>query len=288
MGDLHFGRQVMRDLRAIAAAIAVLAIGAVIVRYLMADDKLGRGTPITALLAITVIIYALVSGRLNEFSAPGGWKAKFSEAADRPVAMTAEAIGSTSLDLHTIPKVDVDEVIRRIKAEGGDGKPIILAMTLGYWSDDENLRYNEDNLRKILEYLAVTRNFRALVIVGERSTLIAYAPARQAALLTAPSLKGLREEFVKAVVCKKISGTWNRELLTDAHVTLGTSYSDALQTMNDQSLSCIAVVDRTGRFRGIVDRDHIATSLLLALARTGQDRPMRPSKRNAQAPSEAS
>lgn len=105
------------DGQAIAASAVVLVLGAIIVRLL--TDRTGSGTPITALLVITVIIYALVSGRLSEFSAPGGWRAKFSEAADRPVTLSSLVIGATSLELHEIPKADFSAVKAHLGAEAG-------------------------------------------------------------------------------------------------------------------------------------------------------------------------
>jgi CBS domain-containing protein len=248
------------DLRAIAAGIAVLIVGAIVVAVL--TDRAHAGTAITALLAVTVIIYALVSGRLSEFTAPGGWRAKFSEAADRPVDMTRGVIASTSLDWHDIEKADFYTVKQKVATLGGDGKPIVLKMIIG------NTTYQAENLRIILEYLAVTRNFRALVIVDEQQKLVAYIAARQAALLVSPSLGEFREQLVVAVKTRQIPAFRDRELMTDASVPLETSYADALQQMNERSLSCIAVVDTAGQFRGIVDRDGITTTLLLALART--------------------
>jgi hypothetical protein len=62
------------DRQAIGVAAVVLVLGAIVVWLI--TDRAGRGTPATALLAVTVIIYALVSGRVSEFSAPRSRKAK--------------------------------------------------------------------------------------------------------------------------------------------------------------------------------------------------------------------
>ena len=47
------------------AAIIVMILGASVIALLMQDGH-DRGTPFTALLAVTIIVYALVSGRLRE------------------------------------------------------------------------------------------------------------------------------------------------------------------------------------------------------------------------------
>jgi CBS domain-containing protein len=247
------------DLRAMISAVVILALGATVVALLTNVDK--RGTPVTVLLAVTILMYAMVSGRVSEFSGPGGWKAKFAAVAARSVS-SAGYVEQASLKMRDIPKGDAPIVKNAISRVGGDDKPIALIMVMAHPD------YKEDNLKLILDYLALTRNFRALVVVDEAGKLVGYAPARQAAFLSGggESASSSRKLLVDWIVTGQTSGRWDRELMTDACVTLGTSFADALEKMNKRSLSCIAVIDDAGHYRGIIDRDHIVASLLLSLA----------------------
>lgn len=140
-------------------------------------------------------------------------------------------------------------------------------MELGYAG------YDTENFRVILEYFATIRNFKAIVIVDKQRRLVAYIPAGQAASLVGATLPDFRKQFVEAVSTGSMAPSWDPELMTDASVKLGASYADALAAMDNRSLPCIAVVDDKGRFLGIMERDHIANSLLLALARAAGSRP---------------
>ena len=197
---------------------------------------------------------------LSEFSAPGGWKARFTEAATRPVATTSGVLDAALYDVPSVPKVDPDETKRQVMALSGDNRPIVLSMTVG------NQNYSGEALGTILEFLSIIRNFRAVVVVNEQKKLIAYFPGHQAKFLALRSLSQMRDEFTNLVKSGEISVSWNPELLADKVVNIGATYADALEQMNRGALSCIAVVDRSDRFRGIIDREHVTGSLLLALA----------------------
>jgi hypothetical protein len=98
--------------------------------------------------------------------------------------------------------------------------------------------------------------------------LISYICARQARSLTGQFSEDLRNEVVSAVSNKDIEALWQNTAMRTASVVEGTSYAEALNKMNDLWSPCIAAIDAGGKFSGIVDRDRIANSLLLALSRT--------------------
>jgi hypothetical protein len=89
-------------------AVVVLLVGGLGLTLLI--DRPNRATPITGLLILAVIVYGVASGRLSEFSGPGGWRAKFSEAAGKPVkdllAIITPTIIGVDLILHGTPEAD--------------------------------------------------------------------------------------------------------------------------------------------------------------------------------------
>src|SRR4030088_1040751 len=70
-----------------------LAIGAFVLAFAIAFAinrmKFGDSVTLIALLLTPLIVYGVASGKIQEFSAPGGWGAKFREAAQATVTTTA-------------------------------------------------------------------------------------------------------------------------------------------------------------------------------------------------------
>src|SRR3954466_2184215 len=70
--------------------LAVLAFfAAFIVALIINKAKIGDSATFIALLLTPMIVYGVASGKIQEFSAPGGWGAKFREAAQAAVTPTA-------------------------------------------------------------------------------------------------------------------------------------------------------------------------------------------------------
>src|SRR5438552_4587118 len=71
----------------------LLAAGAFILAFVVAFAinrmKFGDSATFVALLLTPMVVYGVASGKIQEFSAPGGWGAKFRDAAQAAVTPTA-------------------------------------------------------------------------------------------------------------------------------------------------------------------------------------------------------
>src|SRR6266699_518406 len=62
---------------------------ALAVAYAISRMKFGDSATFVALLLTPMVVYGVASGKIQEFSAPGGWGAKFRDAAQAAVTPTA-------------------------------------------------------------------------------------------------------------------------------------------------------------------------------------------------------
>src|SRR5882724_1221230 len=108
-------------------AFAAAFIVAVIIHWM----KVGDSATFIALLLTPMIVYGVASGKIQEFSAPGGWGAKFREAAQATVAPTAltplrEAIQQFEI-IEKAGLAELQGLGRRLQKD----KPIALSFKLG-------------------------------------------------------------------------------------------------------------------------------------------------------------
>jgi len=252
-----------RDLTAVI--VVSLFLEYAFVAIWLAKNRMGIGDSVTliTLLVIPLLLYGIVSGRLTEFSGPGGWGAKFREAARQPVDISRGPVDLEQID--TIQKENYPALQEKIRRrEIREGKPIILTMKLGSAS------YDAEIVVDYLRDLAHFPNFKFVIMVDDRNRFAAYIPA--GALIRANDLQlADLPDLINAV------RSGNRDavsavpgVLTEC-ITTRTSNAEALRTMERLGLDAIPVVDEdTKQVRAIADRDRILGRMLLAL--TGADK----------------
>ena len=69
-------------------------VGGVALAALIKMLKIGDSTTFIALLLTPLIVYGVASGKVQEFTAPGGWGAKFQEVAHEAVSTAVSQLNS--------------------------------------------------------------------------------------------------------------------------------------------------------------------------------------------------
>jgi len=255
--------QKYRDLT--ASIVVVLFLGLAVTGIWVTKTQLGitDSATLIALLIIPLLLYGIASGRLTEFSGPGGWGAKFAR---------------QTVDLSQVP-VDLknDQQIETIRKENyrvlqdqirqgniHEGPPIILTMTMGAET------YNAMSLNDYLRDLSHFPNFKFVIIVDKNDRLVAYVPARVLKRANDLNLSDF-PTLITAVnnnnpmALLKVAG-----VLTEP-ITTRTTNAEALRTMEKYDLDAIpAVAENTRTVQAIVERNRILNRMLLAL--TGGDK----------------
>lgn len=244
--------------------VAALIVVSIFVEYAfvaiwLAKNKFGiiDSVIVVALLVVPLLLYGIVSGRLTEFSGPGGWGAKFREAARQPVDTSLEPIDLEQVN--TVEKENYNlfhEQIRRKDIQ--EGKPVILTMIMG------KNKYNTQSWSDYLRDLSNYPNFKLTIIRDDNNGLVAYIPVprlKRASELQTDDFKALIDAINRGDKASllTIPGVFTRTMPPR------TTNANALRTMEKYGLEAIPVVDKDNRVLAIADRERILSHMILAL-----------------------
>src|SRR5437868_14795086 len=119
-------------MEAIGLAIGAFVL-AFVVAYVINRNKIGDSATYIALLLTPMVVDGVASGKIQEFSAPGGWGAKFREAAQAKVAVTTTNLTPLSdavRQLDVVEKGGLSE-LQNLGPKLQKDKPIALSFQLG-------------------------------------------------------------------------------------------------------------------------------------------------------------
>ena len=143
----------------VSAAVLIAAVGILfLVKQLLGSVD---GSAFVAILLVPLIVYALASGRLAEFSGPGGWGAKFRSAATSQVE-TSDIIENAEA-LQAVEKGGLRHLRDAVERLNPD-LPNALTLRVGrrgYYVPDAIVRY--------LKTLMAVGPSTYVVFVGERN-----------------------------------------------------------------------------------------------------------------------
>jgi hypothetical protein len=242
---------------------ALLALGAFAAAFLVAaiikKATLGDSATFIALLLTPMIVYGVASGKIAEFSAPGGWGAKFRETAQEAVTPTAMTtpLSAIAQQFDMIEKGGLSQ-LQNLGPQLHKDKPIALSFKLGQQS------YNVDAAKKYIEVLLLNDRDMTVLILDSGGHFVAMTEGRTMLTLLETAdqgqkiigaLSGNDKEFFV-----KFPGFHTNSIKkTDTNAT-------ALEKMREQNAHSIVVVDNQGLPTGVVKRDDIVSRLLEKLA----------------------
>lgn len=240
----------------VAVAVLVVAVGVLLVMKRLVGSV--DGATFIAVLLIPLIVYAVVSGRVAEFSAPGGWGAKFRSAATSQVE--SSGIIENVEALQAIEKGGFRELNLAVEQLNPD-LPNALTLRVGlsnYYHPDAILRY-------LKTLMAVGPSTYVVFVANETGGFVGSANASQVvAILEA---EPTRDQFMEELVSGgdgafEELGNLVRQLLKPED-----SNSMALQKFLDSNAEALVVVSEDGQKPiGIVDRNRLMTKLMVKLA----------------------
>ena len=245
---------------AIAAGIAVFVAALALIwglRKIMGGSI--DGAIFIAVLLVPVIVYALVSGRLAEFSGPGGWGAKFRTAATDQVE--ASAILENVEGLQEVEKRGLRDLQRIV--DGLDPNlPNALLLRVG-----KSGYYQPGAIRTYLTTLMTVGPSTYVVFVdNETSGFVASANASQIlALVDSNTDAGpFMSELGSGQSADAFKGY---DFLVRQSLKSDETNAKALQIFLDTNADALVVVSEDGKKPvGVVDRNRLITKLMVKLA----------------------
>jgi len=219
--------------------------------------KVGDSATFIALLLTPLLVYGVASGKIQEFSAPGGWGAKFREAAQAAVTPTAL---TTPLN-EVVQQFDIIEKGGLAELQGlgprlHKDKPIALSFQLGQQN------YDVDTAIKYIEFLMLTDSDMTVLILDSSRHFVAMTEGTT--MLTLLRNQGLPIRNALAGADKEFFVTLpgfhtNNIKATDSNAI-------ALEKMRQQNARSIVLINNEGTPIGVVKRDDIVSRLLEKLA----------------------
>lgn len=250
-----------KEVKALTLVILFLLISLGVVAVLKSILINVDGATIVAFVLSPLVIYALASGQLSEFTGPGGWGAKFREAATETVDPSQESVELSISLMEVIPKGLPQELKDKI---GGihDGRPIVMTMTLNTTGF-----YKVGAVKEAIQTLSQFRNFKFVIFVHKENKLVGYMPS-WALNAMLKSDQESADNFIEDINNGRVDKVQARLGVITERVTTETTNAEALQKMEKLNIEALVVVDsKSEKVRGVVERDRILSRMLIALTK---------------------
>ncbi len=248
-----------RERNALAGALLFVALGfaGIYVVAKVADVK--DGTVLAALLIVPALIYLLLSGRVSDLKGPGGLEVQLSEVANQAIPLAGQEHGTSALSFEAVRSVEkgrTESFLDRVR-DITPADPVVLTLTLGSGPIDGAAA------AAYAKGLTQFPRFRFVAVLDSHGKLISYMDASafrhviEADVVDAQALLNNIEH-------QNVGGVRAFPGMTITTLTPRTSIADALRRMERAHLNALLVTE-DGDIKGIVERDHLANTLLLSL-----------------------
>lgn len=240
-----------RNLYYIIVSLLFLAAGIGSVWFAQSFLRVQGDAILVALLVVPSALYLTLSGRVSEIAA-GNLSLKLREVSSKPVGQSATQYVIADL------AVQMDAARPTKKTDPNRAKVVTLIHGSG--------QYERDLVLSKLISLAEVSPVLFLIILDDRQRVLAYMTYRSALdLLKRP---GRGDQFINLVKTGKLDafddGGGFSAIKTEILLNSATN-AEALSLMERMGLDALVVVDRKGRFEGIIERDRMLSRMMLAM-----------------------
>jgi hypothetical protein len=232
-------------------SLVFLAGGICAIWFVQRILKVEGEAVLVALLVVPLVLYLTLSGRVREIAA-GNLNVKLNEASREPVGQAATEYVTADLGPRSDPYGPIT------KTDPNLAQVVTLTHGSGPYEREEVLDH--------LTTLAAMRPVPFLIVLDSHERVLAYMTYRSAIDVLDRSDRG--DLFIKLVnegdpnafdMGGGFSAVRTETLMNNA------TNGEALSTMEKTGLEALVVVDRKGRFGGIVERERLLTRMMLTL-----------------------
>jgi hypothetical protein len=244
-------------MHAVLAGVAVLVAGLVLA-FGLKRYSVGDSVTFLALMLLPLLTYGVASGMVQEFSAPGGWGAKFREIADTRVQPAQAAKLPFEGDMVAKGGRDyLNEITSRLTP----GKPLALTLQLGRAG-----YYNPDVIGDYIRVMSAADPGMSVMVIDRDGRYV--ASTRGSVVLQQLPSPDFARQFIGAIEGDDAASIAGLPGFQDQAVSDSASNVEALTRMDTIDVSRLVAVDAERRPEGFVPRDQIVSRLLIGLAST--------------------
>lgn len=259
MGRSSYQNQLeSKEIAAIGLSVLFLMLGFLVLWLVKSVMEVEGDAVFISLLFIPLLVYVIISGKLEELKGPGGLEAKFAKAAGESVSIASEQIKGSVDEMQVIAKGS-RRFLEIKQQEIDETKPIVMSLELG-----KSFYHRED----VLGYLDVFnqfRNFKFIVFVDDNQQFLAY--------MQSWTLKGLLSqielgnEFISTINEGRLFELFRYPGLVRKVINTQSTNAEALREMMSQNLEALVVTDENNKLVGVVEREQILSRMMLSLVR---------------------
>ncbi|MCP4365292.1 MAG: CBS domain-containing protein [Planctomycetes bacterium] len=225
------------------------------------ENKFDIKTSDIIVALIPIILWGLLTGKIKKFEAAG--------VAMETAFETALQAG-IEIQITKLTKLPVEDVRRSAKGPITDIPKLIKKETEALVFQLGPDRYVGSAIERYLDELLKLPFFKYIVINGGDKKLVGIVSARELASKMEASDSGYTPDniarWLNSSDVKELERLPGFVSKSEA-IHHDTKKLDALESMESLNIETLPVVDKEGRFVGIVDRSRLATSLIIEVAR---------------------
>ncbi len=243
----------MHVIWAIILSILFVGLGILIVAFAIRYAKIEKSPVLVALLIIPIVIYLILTGKIEEFKAPGGLEAKFVLAAQQPVRITTPSAEEALQAVQVTPRGEIGELNSKLRSLN-PSIPVILTVELGKsYKREDWLTYLSEILdRAPIAYAALVDNANHLI-----------------AHMRVPTVKEILKDFnLGGELIRLIGESAADEIIKipgvdTAIVSIKDPAIDILRMMEQKETSSLIAVDENGKIAGILQKEDVIAQIIL-------------------------
>jgi hypothetical protein len=210
---------------------------------------------LVALLVIPLVVYAVASGRLEELRG-GGIEARFARVASATVVPESAQLPVEAV--YGVEKANPRELPAVLDRLSDETVPVGLTLVVR-----QGGRYTVPALRRYLAALGQLRTFKFVVFVDGEGRFEAYMPHWHLDAILAGPRGGA---FVRDLNNGRIGSIRRYPGVVRNAITTKHTNEHALREMERQGLEAIVVVDEERKVVGVVEREKVLSTMILALS----------------------
>lgn len=257
----RFDREVERisEIRAIGISILFLVLGFGVLWFAKSVISIEGDMVFISLLLIPILVYVIISGKLEELKGPGGLEAKFVKAAAEAISIASDEVKPSVEEMQVVLKENLS-VLEKKRRELNEAQPIVMIMELG-----KGDYYRREVVLEYLEMLSQFRNFKFVVFVDNNNRFVAYMPSwALKGLLSKPQL-GF--EFIREINEGHKQELFRYPGIVRDTIRMQSTNAEALGEMTRQNLEALVVTDENNELKGVVEREQVLSKMMLSLTR---------------------
>ena len=238
-----------REASYVGVSFLFLAAGIFAVWFVQSVLEVEGDAILVAFLVVPLLLYLTLSGRVSEFAA-GSLSVKLSEVGREPVGQVATQYVTADVG----PMRDPHEP--GVKTDPNRAQVVTLRPGRGDYERDEVLGH--------LKSIGAPVPF--LIVLDDRERVVAYMTFRSALDVLGREKRGdLFIELVNGADPDAFDDSGGFSAVKTETLPHNATNAEALATMEETGLDALVVVDRKGRFEGIIERDRVLSRMMLAL-----------------------